>query len=95
MELERNLGEQPIQKLMEHHGLKPKDVVDAAQEQMTHKMVSRAAKGRRLTRNTQEKVLRAFNLASGESYTLAELFTYGMKPKPSADGEAPGEPDSE
>ena len=75
MDTELNLGEQPIQKLMDHHGLKPKDIVDAAQEQMTHKMVSRAAKGRKLTRNTREKVLRALNLAAGESYAMGDLFT--------------------
>lgn len=88
MDTERNLGEQPLQKLMERHGLKPKDIVDAAAEQMTHKMVSRATKGRRLTRNTREKVLRAFNLAAGESYGMADLFTYGVKPKPQDGGEA-------
>ena len=88
MDTERNLGEQPIQKLMERHALKPKDIVDASEEQMTHKMVSRAAKGRRLTRNTREKVLRALNLASGESYAMGDLFTYGTKPKAEAENGA-------
>ncbi|MFT7680206.1 MAG: hypothetical protein ACI8QC_004212 [Planctomycetota bacterium] len=81
MDTERNLGVQPIQALLEHHALKPKDIVDASQEQMTHKMVSRAAKGRMLTRNTREKVLRALNLATSKSYVMKDLFNYGTKPK--------------
>jgi hypothetical protein len=73
---ERNLGEQPIARLMEEHGLKAHDLVAASKEQITHKMVARACKGRRLTLNTQSKVLRALNLATEKSYTLVELFNY-------------------
>ena len=75
-DLERNLGEQPILKLMQAHGLKTHDLVTAAAGPMTHKMVARACKGRRLTPNTQAKVLHALNRATGKSFTLPDLFNY-------------------
>ncbi len=64
-EMERNLGEQPIARLMREHNLKPHDLVAASPVEMTHKMVSRACKGRRLTLNTQSRVLAALNRATG------------------------------
>ena len=75
-ESERNLGPQPIAEVMSRHGLKAHDLVAASSEQLTHKMVSRACKGRRLTPNVQTKVLRAVNAATGKNYTLADLFRY-------------------
>ena len=62
--------------LMAERGLKPHDLVEASAEQITHKMVSKACKGRRLTPNVQGKVLRALNIVTGESYTLTDLFNY-------------------
>ncbi len=73
---ERDLGPQPIAGVMEKHSLKSHDVVAASTEQVTHKMVSRACKGRRLSRNVQLKVLRAVNAAAEQSYGLGDLFTY-------------------
>lgn len=73
---ERDLGEQPLARLLTELGLKPHDLVAASTEQITHKMVQRGCKGRRLTRNVQGKLLRALNTASGNSYVLADLFTY-------------------
>jgi len=75
-EQERDLGEQPLARLMAELGLKAHDLVAASTEQITHKMVSRGCKGRRLTRNVQGKLLSAFNAASGNTRTLPELFTY-------------------
>jgi hypothetical protein len=75
-EVERNLGEQPVAKLLERHGLSAHDLVAASAVPMTHKMVARAVKGRRLTRNTQTIVLNALNRAAGASYVLGDLFTY-------------------
>lgn len=72
----RDLGEQPIAALMEARDLKPHDIVAASTVQMTHKMVSRAIKGRRLTANVKCKVRDALNRAGGTSYNLAELFNY-------------------
>ena len=76
VERERNLGVQPIAALMERHGLSRHDVVAALSEPMTHKMMARACKGRRLTHNTKHKVLRALNAAAGTQYALADLFNY-------------------
>ena len=75
-EIERNFGEQPIARIMREHSLKAHDLVAISPVEMTHKMVSRACKGRRLTLNTQTKVLAALNLATGKTYSLRDLFNY-------------------
>ena len=75
-EIERNLGEQPMARLMQEHKLKPHDLVAASTEPITHKMVARACKGRRLTPNTQSKILRAVNQATGKNYSMGDLFNY-------------------
>ena len=74
--MERNLGEQPIARIMAEQGLRARDLVAASTEQLTHKMVSRACKGRRLTPKVQAKIRDALNTATGREYSLAELFTY-------------------
>lgn len=76
IELERNLGEQPIARIMAEHGLKARDLVASSTEQITHKMVSRACKGRRLTLNVQSKLRNALNKSTGKEYSLGELFNY-------------------
>ena len=75
-EIERNLGEQPIARVMEELGLAPNDLVKASAVQMTHKMVGRACKGRWLTPNTRNIVLNALQAASGKTFTLKDLFNY-------------------
>ncbi len=75
-EIERNLGEQPIARIMEAHGLRARDLVAASTQQLTHKMVSRACKGRRLTPNVQSKIRNALNTAMEKKYSMEELFTY-------------------
>jgi hypothetical protein len=74
--IERNLGEQPIVGLLAEHGLSAHDLVAASTEQITHKMVNRACKGRRLTANVQHKVCNALNRAAGTEYTVGDLFNY-------------------
>jgi hypothetical protein len=74
--VERNLGEQPIARIMREHHLKAHDLVAASPTPLTHKMVARACKGRRLTLNTQSKVLAALNCAVGHTYALRDLFDY-------------------
>ncbi len=74
---ERDLGEQPIAGLLTAHALKAHDLVAASREQITHKMVARACKGRWLTLNTRAKILRAIQAASGRAYTMRDLFNYG------------------
>ena len=74
--IEKNLGEQPISRIMVTSGLKPHDLVAHSDEQLTHKMVTRAMKGRRLTPHVQLKVRNALNNVVGKNYSLKDLFTY-------------------
>lgn len=76
LEIERNLGEQPVALIMGDHDLKAHDLVSISTEQITHKMVSRACKGRRLTPNAKSKIRNALNSATDKTYSLEELFTY-------------------
>lgn len=76
MTIERNLGPQPIGDVMQQRGLKPHDLVEASPEQLTHKMVQRAIKGRRLTDNTKGKVVAAIRLAAAHEFAVEELFNY-------------------
>ena len=73
---EYDLGPQPISELLKTHKLSPHDLVAASSEQITHKMVSRACRGRRLSRRVQLKIRNALNIASGQSYCIGDLFTY-------------------
>jgi hypothetical protein len=75
-QVDRNLGEQPIARYMVERGLKAKDLVAVSTEQITHKMVSRACRGRRLTRHVQFKIVNAYNKATGMNCGLGDLFTY-------------------
>lgn len=75
-EIERDLGEQPLARIMAELGLKPSALVAASKDQLTFKMVSRACKGRRLTVNVQTKVRDALGQATGNTYTFKDLFTY-------------------
>ena len=73
---ERDLGDQPLAPILTELGLKSHDLVAASTEQITHKMVQRGCKGRRLTKNVQGKLLRALNTASGKTYAIKDLFNY-------------------
>ncbi len=73
---ERDLGEQPLARLMAEHALKAADLVGASKEQITHKMVTRAVKGRRLTANTMGKVHRAWRAAASSDLPETALFNY-------------------
>jgi hypothetical protein len=73
---ERNLGEQPLRKLMQDHDVKPHDLVALSGEGITHKMVARACKGRWLTANSRNKIIRALNLSTGKDFKKRDLFTY-------------------
>ena len=76
MEETRDFGEQPIAAIMREAGLKPHDLVVASAVPMTHKMVARACKGRKLTPNTKAIVQHALQAATGKAFTFAELFNY-------------------
>ena len=76
MNHELNNGPQPIIDIMAHHDLKSHDLVAASTDQITHKMIARARKGRRLSPNVKQKVLNALNAAAKQTYTLRDLFNY-------------------
>ncbi len=75
-QMERDLGPQPLEGVLAEHGLSHHDVVAASTEQITHKMVNRACKGRRLSRRVQLKIRDAVNAAVEGTYKLGDLFTY-------------------
>lgn len=60
---ERNHGDQPLDRMMAEQGLENHDLVDVSLEQLTHKQVQRARKGRQLTLKMMQKVARAYNVA--------------------------------
>jgi len=76
IEEQREYGPQPIAELMATHNLKAHDLVAASTEQITHKMVARACKGRKLSRRVQLKLVAALNIAAKENYPLQACFTY-------------------
>jgi hypothetical protein len=73
---ERDLGPQPIEAILTKHNLTNHDLVAASTEQITHKMVTRACKGRKLSRRVQLKIVRAVNTAAEADYKIKDLFTY-------------------
>jgi len=75
-DIKRDLGEQPLAKIISEHNLKPTDIVNASTEQITHKMISRAVKGRRLSPKVQNKILRALNSITENKYSLEDIFNY-------------------
>jgi len=78
----RDRGPQPIDAMLERWGLSNHDLVDASPEQLTHKQVQRARKGRVLTLAMMQKVARALNIAVWYRLKPAEreaYFEYGHK----------------
>lgn len=57
----RDLGPQPLDQVMHRLDLQNHDLVEASREPLTHKMVQRGRKGRRLTPRIQCRILRALN----------------------------------
>ena len=74
--MERNLGEQPIARILSDNNLTAANLVAASTEDITFKMVSRACKGRRLTPHVQIKICNALNNACDKSFTTKDLFNY-------------------
>jgi len=72
-----NVGLQPLDSIMSEAGLTNHAVVAASNEFLTHKVVQKARKGRKLTRRTQDKILRALNkISEGRSYQREHIFNY-------------------
>jgi hypothetical protein len=69
------LNPQPLDALMTRLALSNADLVKASKEQLTFKMVQKGRKGKPLTRNVQNKILRAIQAAKpGTANRLADLF---------------------
>jgi hypothetical protein len=78
----KDLGPQPLDQLMIDWGLENHELVEVSTEQLTHKQVQRARKGRRLTLKMMMKVTRAFNVAIWHRLTKEQketYFEYGWK----------------
>lgn len=73
---ERNLGPQPLDRIMTKLELDAHDLVAASTQQITHKMVTRARKGRKLSRRVQFKIVNALNNIAENEYSLRDLFNY-------------------
>ena len=54
---ERDLGLQPLDKMMDEWGLDNHQLVEVSTEQLTHKQVQKARKGRRLTLKMMQNLL--------------------------------------
>lgn len=74
--MERNLNEQPIARIMVENNLTSRLLIEASNENITYKMLSRACKGRRLTPHIQVRICNALNQATGKGYTVKDLFNY-------------------
>ena len=70
------LGVQPLDQVIEEKGLKNHDIVAASTEGLTHKQVQKGRKGRRLTRNIQDKIVVALSAAVSHEYVQSDLFNY-------------------
>lgn len=73
---ERELGTQPLAAVLEEFNLSAQELVTASDEQLTHKQVARAVKGRWLTPAMRNKVRRAIKRACGQDFELEQLFNY-------------------
>ncbi|HPW76304.1 MAG: hypothetical protein BWY44_01385 [Candidatus Omnitrophica bacterium ADurb.Bin292] len=71
-------GMQPLDAIMIRLHLSNHDLVEASKEQITHKMVQKGRKGRRLTPHIKTKILNALHAAipEGERFSHRDLFNY-------------------
>jgi hypothetical protein len=60
-ELTRDHGPQPLDSLMDRWNLTNHELVEVSTEQLNHKQVQKARKGRQLTLNLMQKLMRAVN----------------------------------
>lgn len=72
----REYGPQPLADVLAEKGLTNHQVVAASTEQLTHKMLGKACRGRYVSPRVRQKIQRAVNAATGEIYTMAQLFNY-------------------
>jgi hypothetical protein len=82
---ERDLGVQPLDALMLRLEIDNHALVASSTEHLTHKMVNRGRKGRRLTLNIQDKITLAVNAVlkgkEHEPVVAKDLFNYRLPAK--------------
>lgn len=76
-----NLGTQPLDAVMQEHGLSNHDLVEMRSIGLTHKAVGRARKGRRLTLRMKLRITEVLNAALKKrtiekTFKKSELFNY-------------------
>ena len=77
MKDENDFGLQPLDTLMTKHGLTNHVLVMASTDQLSHKVVQKARKGRRLTPRAKNKILEALHQALPEhKFAHRDLFNY-------------------
>lgn len=60
-DLSRNHGDQPLDALMTRWGIRNHELVESSEEQLNHKQVQKARKGRQLTLHMMMKITRTLN----------------------------------
>ncbi len=60
----RDHGPQPLDEMMTRWGISNHQLVEASEEQLNHKQVQKARKGRQLTLHMMQKLMRALNDAA-------------------------------
>jgi hypothetical protein len=72
---ENNHGPQPLDALLNSLEYTNDDLVKSSSEQLTHKQVQKARKGKRVTANIKGKITRALNAFAGEEmFKEVDLF---------------------
>lgn len=70
-------GVQPLDGILTELKLKNADLVLNSNDQLTFKVVAKGRRGRRLTLNSQTKILKALNAAqSVKQFELKDIFNY-------------------
>ena len=69
-------GVQPLDQLIVDAGLRNNDLVKISDNGLTHKQVSKARRGRKITRRMQLKVLSAWNSLIDHESVIDDLFNY-------------------
>lgn len=84
----REFGPQPLDAILTARGLDASNLVNRSTEQLTHKQIQKARRGRYVTGNIQRKILSAVNAAiqeqrsetdeeeSAQIFALRDLFNY-------------------
>jgi len=72
----REFGLQPIDRVINERGLNNHAVVAASTDQLTHKMLAKARRGRWLRPAIRHKIKDALNKLLDKNFKLEDLFNY-------------------